>query len=319
MTPVSFSPRKSWRIRLGNIAGACSIFLSNILAVIVLHRLRICAPSPSDRTGVLALANLVAALPLLLFGPRDHALLIGPNSQSRLVKYSIIGWSAAYCIIYGAFVVLRDSISLSMLFVAQSLAPTLSIIFARKLQPSPVDSNRDWPQFLTILPLLLIAANRWSPSSNLAILSHISTGGLLIVMFTFSQTCSRFAAGAANSFWAQPRLSLLNGIFLSIALLVTVGPEHMFPKTVPHIQVVELGLGIAILQVLYLFGVRISEPHLSALAYSSCIPISLIAENILDHAPIDLNDGALSLIYCCAIAFQTVRARALVKDRRVLA
>jgi hypothetical protein len=101
--------------------GLAALVLSCMLMNLVLLRLRD-THDGFDSSAILAFANLLLGLGIFL----PHRNM--KNVQSLKSTFALILWSACYCSIYSAFLVLSQLLPLSLWMTSLALAPMLAVI-----------------------------------------------------------------------------------------------------------------------------------------------------------------------------------------------
>jgi hypothetical protein len=267
-----------------SLPGAVALIANGLLLYAILAWLKGVAPSAFGRVLILALGNLLLTLWLVVPGIREGKLL--PNWSTSL---ALLGWSASYCVIYGAFVIWPDLIAVWVLILAQAAAPPLAVFFAGDHRRDASSERRKLIVWSPILCLFAIAYFEWRNSRTLA---SPLVPLVLTILFGFSQSCARVVARAAPTpFWAPPRLAFANGIFLFIFWVIFHKDERLSPAEIT-LNAILLSVGILILQALYLFGLARATAFLSALMVSASVPIAMLCDRVsgrgLPHASLSL-------------------------------
>jgi len=264
----------------GHSARAAAAFLgSNILLYAVLAWLGRCAPTPFDRTLLLALGNLCLAGWLLVKAFRRERFL-----HDRGSSLALLGWSAAYSVTYGAFVRWPELIPVWVVVAAQAGAPLIAVFLSGDHRRYPEAVTRRLFQSSPLVFLVFIVWLEWRAPKHTSSTPQIALA--MIVLFVFSQSCARVVArNVPTPFWAPPRLALLNGVVL-LGLWSVLG--HAVPR-IPVIQltsrVLLLSASILAIQALYLFALSTMAPFLSALFMSTSVPISMLGDAITNAGP----------------------------------
>jgi hypothetical protein len=259
--------------------GPVALLANGILLYVILAWLAHSAPNPSDRTLLLAMGNLGLACALLVPVFRGEPLL--PDRKTGL---ALLGWSLAYSLIYGTFVVIPELVPVWGLIAVQACAPLIAVFVSGDHHREPIDS---FPcrviQSSPIVFLLGIARFEWKSSEHAVISPVLAL--VLVSLFIFSQACARLVARYAPSArWGPPRLALLNGILLlAFWVVVERGVNGSGWNLLPSAAL--LSAGIFALQALYLFALAKTPPFLSALLLGAAVPISLFGDSITRKGP----------------------------------
>jgi len=255
-------------------------FLANgVLLYVILAWLARSSADAFERTFLLAAGNLGVACVLLMPQLRCGALLL-----SRRTSAALLGWSFAYSIIYGTFVIFPERIPVWGLVTAQACAPLVALFVSGDYRRDTASLNPRFVQSLPIVFLLAVAFLEWRTSNHPAISSMFSLA--LVLLFAFSQSCARIVARCAPSpFWAPPRLAFLNATLLFTFWTVFGRSEVPSSGLVILRHAVLLSVGIFSLQALYLFALAKTAPFLSALLLSACVPISIVGDSLLKNGP----------------------------------
>lgn len=266
--------------------GPPAILANGILLYLILAWLAHSAPEPSDRTLLLAIANL--GLACVLFVPQFRS---GPLLLNRTTTASLVGWSVAYSITYGAFVRWPEVISVWGLLAAQACAPLIAVFVSGDHRRDTASLRRRVVISSPIVFLLGLAFVEWKSTSHTLIAPLVALA--LVVLFAFSQSCARIVArNVPGAFWGPPRLALLNGILL-LTFWVVVGEGGVRGNGLTLLRgATFLSVGILAVQALYLFGLAKTAPFLSALFVSMSVPISIFGDGLMktrpSHSPLSL-------------------------------
>jgi hypothetical protein len=127
-----------------------------------------------------------------------------------------------------------------------------------------------------------------------------------------SQACARYVARNKSPSWSQPRLTILNAIFLGVVI-------GFFPRTAinqaPGFTAIELivltGALIYTVQRFYVFGLKKADPFISAMTLCTIVPLSLGTEVTFEHRIVGSIEIVLAMGYVLAtVASVRVATRA---------
>jgi hypothetical protein len=283
--------------RASNLLGSSALFLSNILVCASLYLLRHSSANAFSRTVYLLIANAVAAcLGFLPFRKENLPAIDGPT-------VAVIAWSACYCAEYGLFLAYPHAISLSQLIVCTCLAPVLSIYVSQ-------DSRRatlTWRyKALSVAPVfLLLGIAYFERSANSRSWDAFSAVLLLLVFLSVlvSQSCARYVARNRPSTWSQPRLTLLNAVFLCVVLIAFARASASSLRDVGAIGIsILVGILILAIQRIYIFSLRATDPFISAMTLCTIVPLSLATEVVFEHRSLGVAEAALAVGYVISTA-----------------
>ena len=279
-----------------NLTGSLTLFASNILVCAALYILRHSADDSILRTVYLLAANGLAGLVGFLPFRRENSIRFDRPTLAVVV------WSACYCAEYGLFVVYPGAISISQLIVCNSVAPFLAVYLSGDIQRSQLTISYRLVSAASILLLLGIAYMERRSSENY----HGHVGLLLccvLVAAVASQACARYVARNRTSSWSQPRLTVLNALFLCLLIGIVSHPNvDVLPHSMSVALVALTGALVFAVQRFYVFGLKRAEPFISAMILCTIVPLSLCIEVMFERRVVSLLEMALAAAYVVATA-----------------
>lgn len=298
-----------------NLTGSVTLFASNFLVCVALLLLRHSASDPALRTVYLLAANGLAGLAGFLPFRKENSIRLDRPTLAIAV------WSVCYCAEYGLFLVYPEAISISQLIVCNSLAPFFAVYLSRDVGRSKIETAG---RVLSVAPIIFLLGISWlerqiHPSSN----PHAAL--LLCCVFVSSissQTCARYVARNRSPSWSQPRLTILNAIFLGVVI-------GLFSRTAIHVTPRFTGIGLIVLtcaliytvQRFYVFGMKKADPFISAMTLCTIVPLSLGTEVIFEHRIVDPIEIVLAVGYVLAtlvtVRLATCRSSAMDSQEKV--
>jgi hypothetical protein len=216
--------------------------------------------------------------------------------------YLIATWSIAYCITYFSFVSFPALVPLSLVMIAQALAPTIAVLLAKDFRKDSLDKYSFILRSYPVALLLLLAAYRFSNIGLIALAATL----LLTICFSISQWSARKLARVNAPFHICSAVSLLNGLTLTSLLLITSRLTRFRPGGMFVSHCLILAIGIIAIQSLYLAGIRFSGALASSLLLAAGVPVSVLLESLLDHR-LDYVSCSLSLVYLIITCLTAVR------------
>jgi len=260
-----------------NVSASIALLTSNVLVCLALILLRHSAADASLRSFYLLAANGVAGLLGFLPPRKENELKLDRPSLAVAV------WSACYCAEYGIFLVYPRLISLSQLIVCNSLAPLAAVYLSQDARRTHLNASR---KLFATAPVLLLLGISYLEGVRSASLSVFAGSILLVVFLTVvcSQSCARYVARTKSPGWSQPRLTILNAVFLAIVLCLVLGTSRI--RLLASINMALcLGFGAMVLAIqrLYVYGLKRADPFISAMTLCTIVPISLGMEMIFEH------------------------------------
>src|SRR6266702_7622783 len=274
-----------------NLLGSVALFTSNILVCTALILLRHSADNSSTRTFYLLAANCLAGLlGFIPFRKENIFRFDGPT-------LAVIVWSACYCAEYGIFLVFPGIISLSQLIVCNCLAPFIAIFVSQDVQRTALSGGY---KLLSIAPILFLIGISYLERTDGNRSDAFAWLILLLVFLSvvISQSCARYVARNRAPSWSQPRLTMLNAIFLALVLSVAL---HHSRSVLQHSMKISLclfvGVMILLIQRLYVYGLKKADPFISAMTLCTIVPLSLGIEFIFEHRRVGLAEIALATGY----------------------
>lgn len=272
--------------------GIFMIFASVILNTAVLKALPILSDNPTGVINILVPAYFIAASFMLLW-QRYRKL---PIVQSKLRFIYSITWGAIIFSVYYILLFHANKLTVTQLLIAQSTSPYFAVFVSgdwRNL--SPKDLLKDSAPLLLLFPIAAIAS---SGSSGGALLYFF----VILVLFTFSQSISRYAAKDPS----QASLSQCLGFFwVGIWMLIWLNFKHSAHNiaSVNLFASLSIGSALYLIQLLFLVGLQLSSPILGALASSSSVPLAVALQS-LDQRKVSWLSLVLSALYCFAIVLK---------------
>ena len=281
--------------RAFNLLGSSALFASNILVCAALFLLRHSADNAGTRTLYLLGANGLAALLGFLPFRKENTLRIDRPMMAVAV------WSACYCTEYGLFLVYPGVISLSQLIVCNSLAPFLAVYVSSDAQRSALSVSY---RLLSIAPVFFLLGISWL-ERRARQRSQVAYADLILLCVylsvVISQSCARYVARYRSPSWSQPRLTVLNALFLAVVLGV-VHSQSKATIQLPFAVVfcVFAGVAVLLIQRLYIFGLKKADPFISAMALCTIVPLSLVTDMLFEHRTVSLTEIILAAGYVIA-------------------
>lgn len=193
-----------------HFAGMASLLLNSVLLSVVLLWLR---DRPNDSgLQVLALGNLILGMGALIPTRRVISL---PRPDFKMIAL----WSLCYCCTYYSFVRWPHLLPLSLLRIAQALAPTAAVFSTgdwKKSKGSPLEIA------ISLLPLGLLIYFALLQQQTLLTGSGAALFVVVSACYFGSQSAARILSKDCPGFWISMHLSLLNGVLLTIWVLEPV-------------------------------------------------------------------------------------------------
>jgi preprotein translocase subunit SecG len=245
---------------------------------------------------VLAIGNLMLGCLVFLPGKRTREL------QRPPVRIILL-WSLSYCITYGAFVWWPHLLPLSVLRIAQTVAPMAAVFI-----------TGDWrSDRMTRLEIVLTIAAIGSLIAAVLIQSTSGIGmvgvGLFVciaVCYIGSQTAARLLSKAISPLWTSIHLSLSNGIILT-GLLIPQGHFRLSASIAKDALI--LAVFIPLVQAALLVGLRLAPPLLAGLCLAVAVPCAVIWEAMASRLPIPKPMLAASMIFVLLLAALSILKR----------
>ena len=128
----------------------------------------------------------------------------------------------------------------------------------------------------------------------------------LVFLAVVSQSMARIVARLHSPMWAPPRLAAFNGILLVGASLVLGNTLVTLPVWKWTALPLVFAIGIFLVQMLYLHGLKVTNPTLSALLLSTSVPISIGVEYLWDGTPHSSWSAILAILYCGYVGILTL-------------
>lgn len=281
---------------MGNLTGSLTLFASNILVCVALLLLRHSASDSVLRTVYLLAANGVAGLAGFLPFRKENSIRLDRPTLAVAV------WSACYCAEYGLFLVYPGTISISQLIVCNSLAPYFAVYLSRDERRSRIGTS---VRLLSVAPIVLLFGISYLERQSRSSSNPHAALVLCCVMLASigSQACARYVARNKSPGWSQPRLTILNAIFLGVVI-------GLFSRTAIGVQPRFMSIGLIVLtgaliytiQRFYVFGLKKADPFISAMTLCMIVPLSLGTEAIFEHRIVDPFEIVLAAGYVLATA-----------------
>jgi drug/metabolite transporter (DMT)-like permease len=121
-----------------------------------------------------------------------------------------------------------------------------------------------------------------------------------------SQACARYVARNKPPSWSQPRLTILNSIFLGIVIgLFSRTAVNLAPRFTSIELIVLTAALIYRVQRFYVSGLKKADPFISAMTLCTIVPLSLGTEVIFEHRIVDPIEIVLAVGYVLATAVST--------------
>lgn len=264
---------------------------SNVLVCLALIVLRHSAADASIRSLYLLAANGIAGLLGFIPPRKENELKVDRPS------IAIVAWSACYCAEYGIFLVYPGLISLSQLIVCNSLAPLAAVYLSQDVKRTSLNSGS---KMFTVVPILFLLAISYLERARGAF-SNLFAAAILLLVFlavVCSQSCARYVARTKAPSWSQPRLTILNAVFLTLVLCLILGPSSI--RLLASLKVtlfLAAGAAILVIQRLYVYGLKRADPFISAMTLCTIVPISLGVETMFEHRRLGNSEIALAAAY----------------------
>lgn len=279
---------------MGNFTGSLTLFASNMLVCAALLLLRHSAGDSTLRTVYLLAANGVAGLAGFLPFRRENSIRLDRSTLAVAV------WSVCYCAEYGLFLVFPGVISISQLIVCNSLAPFFAVYLSRDVGRSRIEVAGRLPSVAPII--LLLGISYLERQSHATSNPHAVLLLCCVVLSSIgSQACARYVARNKSPSWSQPRLTILNTIFLGAVIGLFSRTAIIVPPRFTSIGLILLtGALIYTIQRFYVFGLKKADPFISAMTLCTIVPLSLGTEVIFEHRIVDPIEIVLAAGYVLA-------------------
>ena len=274
-----------------NLVASIALLTSNVLVCLALILLRHSAADASIRSFYLLAANGVAGLLGFLPPRKENQLKLDRSSLAVAV------WSACYCAEYGIFLLYPGTISLSQLIVCNSLAPLAAVYLSLDSKRTNLNASR---RIFTVVPVFFLLGISYLERAKGAS-SSLFAGAILFTVFlavVCSQSCARYVARTNSPSWSQPRLTVLNAIFLGIVSCLVLGIARVRLLAPINIALcLAVGTMILAIQRLYVYGLKRADPFISAMTLCTIVPISLSMEIVFEHRRLGTAEIALAAAY----------------------
>jgi drug/metabolite transporter (DMT)-like permease len=271
----------------------------NVLVVVVLIGVRTASDDASNRLCLLGVSNLLLSATLLIPGPA------GGNRERTSLRDTLplFVWAIAYSLIYGSFLLFPRLFNLSHVIIANSTAPMVAVFASG-------DWTRARERLLTTLLrasplclLMLVAMMEWKTlDQSYPAIARWAALVALIFFAVVSQSMARIIARRHSPTWAPPRLAAYNGILLVGASLIMGNTLVTLPIWKWTVLPLVFGVGIFLLQTLYLHGLKVTNPTLAALLISMSVPITIGVEYLWTGTARSLWSAVLAVLYCGHVA-----------------
>ncbi len=262
---------------------------------VLLIAMRAVSEDASNRLCLLGASNLLMSAILLARRP-----VAATSLQTRLRDtLPLVVWAVAYCLIYGSFLLLPRLFNLSHVIIANSTAPMVAVIASGDWSRSRERLLKTLLRASPICFLVLIAALEWKTldESYSAVVRWMALA-TLVVLAVVSQAMARIVARRHSPTWAPPRLAAHNGILLVGASLVLGNTLITLPIWKWTALPLVFAIGIFLVQMLYLHGLKVTNPTLSALLLSTSVPICIGVEYIWEGVARSSWSAILAVLYC---------------------
>jgi len=268
--------------------------VSNILVCVALLLLRHSASDSTLRTVYLLAANGVAGLVGFIPFRRENSIRLDRPTLAVAV------WSVCYCAEYGLFLVYPGVISISQLIVCNSLAPFFAVYVSRDVHRSRIGTS---VRLFSVAPIVLLLGISYLERRSHAGSNPYAALVLCCVMLSSvgSQACARYVARNKSPSWSQPRLTILNAIFLGMIIgLLSSTAINAQPRFTSIGLILLTGALIYTIQRFYVFGLKKADPFISAMTLCTIVPLSLGTEVIFEHRVVDPIELVLAVGYVLA-------------------
>ena len=277
---------------LRHFFGLAALILSTLLTNILLLWVRDSHEGFSSN-AVLALGNL--CLGLGVFWPSHLTIRLRQNLL-------LLVWSACYCFIYTGFLVWPRLLPLPLLMTALALAPMLAVVVSGDWLRVRASTSQKLAG-ITPLLLLLVLAPQLSPLG--ITLQGVCLFFAVSLAIVGSQAVARILSRQFSPVWTSVHLSLINGLVLLFVLSSVTAVTPLLNVSVAR-DSIGLGIGILLIQVLYLWGLKNSAAIPSGLCLALSVPIAVWIEALHEgHTP-SLFITATTTTYFLAATFVSI-------------
>jgi drug/metabolite transporter (DMT)-like permease len=193
-------------------------------------------------------------------------------------------------------------ISISQLIVCNSLAPFLAVYLSRDVRRSRIQIAG---RLLSAAPIILLLGISYRERQRHASSDPYASLLLCCVLFSsiISQACARYVARNKSPSWSQPRLTILNAIFLGVVIgLFSRTAINLAPRFTGIGLIVLAGATVYTIQRFYVFGLKKMDPFISAMTLCTIVPLSLGTEVIFENRIVDPIEIVLAVGYVLATA-----------------
>jgi len=248
----------------------------------------------SKSITILALGNLLLGVVGVSVSQLVHRVAL----QIEIV----ILWSSAYCVIYASYVEFPSLIPLSLVMIAQALAPTLAVLMTGDFRKDRLDGVDFVRSSYPLLLLLVLAAREFAGIGLRALLITLA----LSCCFVASQWSARKLAAIDAPFHVSSLLSLINGAILTLFIAASphVGSFAWNSTMLAHSTI--LSIGIVSIQVLYLAGIRESGALASSFLLAANVPVAQFLQGMV-YRRVDYMGLCIGLVYFLTAAWVTLR------------
>ena len=282
---------RRWANSLGGFALVVNIIALNCTLLWLRARPGHTAPE------VLALGNLFFGLIALV-----------PLGSSRHLKRPswryIIIWSVGYCLTYYVFVTFPSLLPLSLLRVAQTVAPTAAVFITGDWRREQV-SRAEFA--LAGLGLLLLAGMAYlQTKTSFQLIGLLIFIGIALYDLV-SQSIARVLVRSVPGFWISAHLSLTNGIMLTAWAITR--HRSLFTGQILRDGGL-LAVGIFVVQIPLFFGLRLARPLMAGLILATGVLAGTLLEAIVTRNRPANSVLLTGVIFTCVLAVsKAIRTR----------
>lgn len=198
------------------------------------------------------------------------------NSQALLM----VLWGVFIALTYFLLVFYKHDLSVSLLMMMRAFAPVLAVYLIKEDRESIQYSFNKKISFLILF--MIIGINFFTATNNFS-LESLWANLLLLIIALASQILGR----KSKSLLPSQVISYISiGVLISVLLwFVASSVSTLELVTMLNLKVflsgIFLGLGVMIVQILFVKGINNTEPLLSSLCLALSVPVALICDSFL--------------------------------------
>ena len=260
-------------------SGLPLVLASNILVFFALYFLR----QFSDNVEV---NNLVLCFSNLLLGVTGLIFIFLQEGRDGLYHFDTIKWylvwSFCYVASYFSLVQFPEYINLSLFIVGKSITPILAAFLSGDYKKRGIHIIKDFFPSVVLIIIAVIESRNTEGRFWGSFFAFVA----IAVLSTFSQVAVRKLSLRELGWKGSVKVSFLNGLSLLILNLILNfsfinSPESNVINRSFFGFVMFFSVMIVLVQGTMLQGFKTSKPHLSALVFSTTVPITIIGEKLL--------------------------------------